>query len=34
VAAWEIMRNDQQETVSWHFTTEHARQKLDRFYRS
>jgi hypothetical protein len=34
VAAWEQRRNDQQATVSWHFTTEHARQKLERFYAS
>jgi hypothetical protein len=34
VATWENMRNDQQATVSWHFTKEHARQRLDRFYPS
>jgi hypothetical protein len=34
VAAWEQRRNDQQATVSWHFATEHARQKLERFYAS
>ena len=32
VAVWEQIRNDQRATVSWHFTTEHARQKLGRFY--
>lgn len=32
VAAWEQARNDQQATVSWHFTTDQARQKLERFY--
>jgi DDE superfamily endonuclease len=34
VAAWEQVRNDEHATVSWHFTTEHARQKLERFYKS
>ena len=34
VAAWEQVRNDQQTTVSWHFTTDRARQKLERVYRS
>ena len=34
VAAWEEVRNEQHATVSGHFTTAHARRKLDRFYRS
>jgi DDE superfamily endonuclease len=34
VAAWEVVRNNQHATVSWHFTTDHARQKLQRFYPS
>lgn len=34
VAAWEQGRNDHQATVSWHFTTAHAREKLERFYPS
>jgi len=34
VAAWEQGRNDQHATVSWHFTTADARQKLGRFYPS
>jgi hypothetical protein len=34
VAAWERVRNEQHATVSWHFSTADARQKLDRFYRS
>jgi hypothetical protein len=32
VASWEQARNDQQATVSWHFTADDARQKLGRFY--
>ena len=32
VTAWEQERNDQHATVSWHFTTADARQKLARFY--
>jgi transposase len=34
VVAWEQMRNAQHATVSWHFTTADARQKLQRFYSS
>jgi hypothetical protein len=34
VTAWEQTRNDAHATVSWHFTTDRARQKLGRFYRS
>jgi hypothetical protein len=34
VAAWEQVRNDQQASVSWHFTTSRAREKLERFYPS
>jgi hypothetical protein len=34
VAAWETTRNEQQATVSWHFTTADARHKLGRFYES
>jgi hypothetical protein len=30
--AWEQGRNDQHATISWHFTTAHAREKLERFY--
>ncbi len=33
VAAWEQERNDRHTTVSWHFKTADARQKLERFYR-
>jgi hypothetical protein len=32
VAAREQGRNDQQATVSWHFTTTRAREKVERFY--
>jgi len=32
VATWEQGRNDQQATVSWHFTTARAREKLGRCY--
>jgi DDE superfamily endonuclease len=34
VDAWERGRNEQHATVSWHFTTTGARQKLERFYPS
>jgi hypothetical protein len=34
VATWELARNDQHTTVSWHFTTDQARTKLERFYKS
>lgn len=34
VAAWEQVRNDEQATVSWHFTSNEARKKLARFYPS
>lgn len=34
VAAWEHERNEHHATVSWHFTTDRAREKLERFYRS
>ena len=34
VDVWEQGRNDQHATVTWHFTTAHAREKLERFYRS
>jgi hypothetical protein len=34
LAAWEQGRNDQHATVSWHFTTDKAREKLKRFYPS
>jgi len=32
VAAWQQLRNGQQATVNWHFTTENARIKLKRLY--
>jgi hypothetical protein len=34
VADWEQNRNDHHAAVSWHVTTERARKKLERFYRS
>jgi hypothetical protein len=34
VAAWKHLRNEQRATVSWHFTTDRAREKLGRFYTS
>jgi hypothetical protein len=34
VAAWEQERNDQHATVSWHFTSADARDKLGRLYPS
>ncbi len=34
VTAWEQRRNDQRATVSWHFTSNEARKKLERFYPS
>ena len=32
IAAWQKLRNAQQATVDWHFTTEKARTKLKRLY--
>ncbi len=32
VSAWELPRNQQHATVSWHFTAADARRKLSRFY--
>jgi transposase len=32
IAAWQELRNEQQATVDWHFTTEKARIKLKRLY--
>jgi hypothetical protein len=34
VAAWEEPRNERHATVTWHFTTADARDKLGRFYPS
>jgi len=34
VAAWERMRNTEQATVQWRFSTEQARTKLNRLYPS
>jgi len=32
ITAWQKLRNAQQATVNWHFTTETARIKLKRLY--
>lgn len=34
VSAWEVSRNDSQQTVDWQFTTDNARIKLKRLYPS